>query len=84
MPSHTEQAKIEMQFPGLDFPGRTTLYPHECAARLVCHVKHIYDLIEEGELRAMDISGRNNLTDRRSIRIPIEGWRAFIAARTTV
>jgi hypothetical protein len=48
MPSHTEQAKIEMQFPGLDFPGRTTLYPHECAARLVCHVKHIYDLIKEG------------------------------------
>ena len=84
MPSNTEQTKIKMQFPSLDFPRRTTLYPHECAARMVCTVKHIYDLIEEGELMAVDISGRNNLTDRRSIRIPIEGWRAFIAVRTTV
>lgn len=76
-----EAAKIE--FPSLDFPGRTTLYPHECATRIGCHVDHIYDLIEEGALKGINISGGNNLTERRCVRIPIEAWRAFLRAKTT-
>ena len=74
---------MQFEFPSLDFPGRNVLYPHECAAKIGCHVDHIYDLIEEGQLKAIDISGRNNLTDRRCARIPIESWRLFLAARTT-
>jgi len=76
-------ATAQIEFPSLDFPGRTTLYPHECALRLGCHVDHIYDLIEEGILRGINIAGGNNLTDRRCVRIPIEAWRAFLAARVT-
>lgn len=74
---------MQLDFPSLDFPGRVTMYPHECALKLGCHVDHIYDLVEEGALVGINISGLNNLTDRRCIRIPIEAWRKFIAARAT-
>ena len=70
--------------PSLDFPGRTALYPHECASRLGCTNDHIYDLIEEGLLKAIDISGGNNLTNRRCVRVPIEAWRDFLTRRSTV
>jgi excisionase family DNA binding protein len=83
MLSRPEQTKVKPDFPGLDFPGRTTLYPRECAARLGCHVDHIYDLIEEGQLKAIDISGGNNASARRCARIPIEAWREFITKRRT-
>jgi len=34
--------------------------------------------ITEGKLRAIDISGANNLTNRRCVRIPIAAWETFI------
>jgi hypothetical protein len=73
----------QLEFPSLDFPGRTTLYPHECAERIGCAAQHIYDLIEEGQLGAINLSGANNLTDRRCLRVPIESWRKFLVERTT-
>jgi hypothetical protein len=72
---------MQIEFPSMDFPGRTVLYPHECATKLGCVVDHIYDLVEEGQLGAIDISGRNNLTNKRCLRVPIEAWRKFIEAR---
>ena len=72
----------QFEFPSLDFPGRTALYPFECALRLGCAVDHIYDLITEGQIGAVDISGRNNLSDRRCLRIPVEAWKKFIRERT--
>ena len=75
----SKDAKIE--FPSLDFPGRTTLYPHECATRIGCHVDHIYDLVEEGIIKGVNIAGETK--GRRTVRIPIESWRAFITSRTT-
>ena len=69
--------------PPLDFPGRTTIRPHEAAAAIGCHVDHIYDLADEGVLKAVNISGGNNLTDRRCLRIPVEAWRQFLLARST-
>src|SRR6516162_10007164 len=42
-------------FASLDFPGRETLNPREVARRIGCSVDHIYDLILEGQLRAIDI-----------------------------
>jgi hypothetical protein len=70
-------------FVSLDFPDRHLLYPHELADRMGCCIRHVYDLIAEGQLRAIDISGRNNSSDRRSIRVPIEAWRQFLNERTT-
>lgn len=69
--------------PAMDFPGRTSLKPHECARSIGCHVDHIYDLVEEGILKGVDIAGGGNRTDRRCLRIPVEAWRQFIAARST-
>jgi excisionase family DNA binding protein len=71
-----------LEFPGLDFPDRQTLYPFEAAQRLGCHVDHVYDLITEGVIKAIDIRGRNNRLERRRVRIPLEAWRDFIRGRT--
>jgi len=72
----------QLEFPSLDFPGRTAMYPFECANKIGCHVDHIHDLVTEGQLKAVDISGRNNLSERRTLRIPLEAWQEFIRART--
>ncbi len=69
-------------FASLDFPDRHLLYPHELADRLGCCIRHVYDLIAEGQLRALNISGGGNNSDRRSIRVPIECWRQFLSERT--
>ena len=50
---------------GLQFPGRTVLYVHECAARLRVTSQHVIDLIEEGALAALDVGG-----DGGSVRVP--------------
>jgi len=80
----TSTEQIQFEFPSLDFPGRKTLYVHECAAQIGVTPDHIYDLIEEGQLGALDVSGRNNLTERRTLRIPIECWRKFLMERRTL
>jgi hypothetical protein len=77
------KSQLEFEWPSLDFPGRTALYPHECAARVGLSLQHIYDLIEEGDLIGVDFSGKNNLTDRRTLRIPLEEWRKFLLSRKT-
>jgi excisionase family DNA binding protein len=71
-----------LEFPGLDFFVRPTLHPFEAAKRLGCHVDHIYNLITDGSIKAIDIRGRNNRFDRRRVRIPVEAWREFIRTRT--
>ncbi len=71
---------MQFEFPSLDFSGRTVLYPHEVAAKLGVSVRHVYDLIDEGRLRAINLSGANNLTDRRCIRVPIEAYRNLVNA----
>ncbi len=82
-PRHSSPApKTAPPFDSLDFPDRHLLYPHELADRLGCCIRHVYDLIAEGQLRAINISGGNNFTDRRSVRVPIECWRQFLRDRT--
>ena len=51
--------------PGLQFPGRSVLYVHECAARLRVAPQHIIDLIEEGALAALDVGGNGG-----TVRVP--------------
>jgi excisionase family DNA binding protein len=84
-PASRQAAKIVMppeiknEIPSLDFPGRTTLYVHEVAAKLSISERHVADLIDEGRLRAVNIAGKN-ITDRKFYRIPIESYREFIQA----
>lgn len=73
----------EFPFASLEFPGRTSLYAHEVAERLGCTTQHVVDLIAEGALSAIDITGRGNSSDRRALRIPVEAYRDFVAARVT-
>lgn len=75
-------AQYEFEFKSLDFPGRTVLYPYEVAERAGISVEHVFDLISEGQLKAVDFSGRNNLSERRTLRIPVEAWREFVKSRT--
>jgi excisionase family DNA binding protein len=69
-------------FPSLDFPNRESLSPVEAARRLGCSVQHIYNLILDGRLRAINIS-RPACVGRRFFRIPIESWRRFLTDHCT-
>lgn len=53
------------------------LYVHEVAARLCISKRHVVDLIDEGKLRAINISG----DARRHYRIPVEAYEAFLQSR---
>ena len=64
--------------------GRKVLRAEECAELLRCNVRHIYDLVEEGKIRAVNISGGNNLSERRFVRIPVSAWAEFIHENLTV
>lgn len=73
----------QLDFPSLAFPAdRTVLYAHEVAGKLRCDVRHVYDLIDEGKIRAVNIAGGNNASDRRFVRIPIEAWQAYLRENT--
>lgn len=68
---------MQLEFPSLDFQGRTALYVFEVAQKLGVTERHIRDLIMEGRLRAVNIAGKN-VTDRKFYRIPIEAYREFV------
>lgn len=70
-------------FPSLDFPERKALTPDEVAQRLGCTGRHIRELVDEGRIEAIDISGRNNISDRKTCRIPVEAYRQFILGSLT-
>jgi hypothetical protein len=68
-------------FPSLDFPGRSTLYLHEIGERIGCTVKHLLTLIDDGSIPGLDLSSRTS--GRRSMRVPVESYRAFVLRRLT-
>jgi hypothetical protein len=73
----------QMEFPSLAFDvDRQVLYPFEVARKLRCTTNHVFDLIEEGKMRAINIAGGNNLTERRFLRIPVEAWESFVRQNT--
>ena len=70
----------QMDFPSLAFAkGRTVLYLFEVAGKLGITTRHVGDLIEEGKLEAIDISGKNS-SDRKHWRVPIEAYNRYIDA----
>lgn len=66
-------------FPSLDFPRRESVSPAEAARRLGCSLQHVYNLIIEGHLPAIDISRPGSARRRRRYTIPVEAWRKFLA-----
>ncbi len=74
----SETLKNKFPFASLDFlPGRRALTIAEIAQRLSVSPKHIYALIEEGKLTAINITSQA-ASDRKYWRITIESYREFI------
>ncbi len=71
------------EFDSLSFPkGVFTMRPRDIAIKLGCTVRHVYDLVEEGKIRALNIAGGDNSTDRRFLRVPREAWHAVLVKGT--
>jgi excisionase family DNA binding protein len=62
------------------FPGRTVVNLKECAAKLGVTDQHILNLIELGELGAVDV-GTGKI---RHYRIPVKEWEKYLAANSSV
>lgn len=77
----SEQLQFAEFLHSLDFPGRTALRPDEIAGKLGVSVQHILDLIEEGELVAVDVAGKD--ARRRCLRVSVEAYRDWLCKRLT-
>lgn len=82
------------------FPGRRFITVAEFAEPAGLTIQHVLDLIEEGELAAVDFRGKvrtdddsfpaakpsqmGNKTARRCLRIPVAAYDAFIKRRSTL
>lgn len=77
-------ADIQTTFPfaSLDFKGRTILSVEDIATKLLWTTRHIRNLIEAGELVAINGATRPEET-RAAPRVPIEAYQAFIFKRMT-
>ncbi len=75
----TADALNSPPFPSLDFPRRDSVSPADAARRLGCSLQHVYNLIIEGHLPAIDISRPGAARRRRRYSIPVEAWRKFLA-----
>lgn len=72
---------IFAKFPSLAFPkDRTSLMVTEVAEKLRVTDQHIIDLIAEGSIRAVNVSG-NLKSKRAAYRIPVEAYEDFLRAR---
>jgi hypothetical protein len=69
----------QLEFPSLSFPkDRQALYVGEVALKLRCTDQHVCDLIEEGQLQAINVGGPGQ---RKCWRIPVEAYEAFLDHR---
>lgn len=74
-------AQLEFPFGSLDFPGRTNLTIAEVASRLGVSDRHVVNLIESGQLNALNLGHKGK--GRAWYRIPAESWRAFVLQHLT-
>jgi len=73
--------QLAFPFASLDFEGFTTLTVDQIATKLRYTANHILNLVEQGELVAVD--GKSKGVSRRNCRIPVEAYRAFVVKRMT-
>ena len=82
MPTLPTKPKAALD-PAVIFPGRATLYVHEAARILSVSRRHVTDLIEEGNLIAINVAGQNT-SARKFWRIPVESLAAFLRKRNSL
>ncbi len=64
------------------FPGRSYLYVNEVATALRVSVQHVINLILQGELDAVEVSGRETKrTWRDHWRVPVSAYDALVLRR---
>ena len=69
----------QTDFNALLFPGRKMLYVAEVAERLELTEQAIRDLIDEGQLHAINVGGG----DRKFWRIPVPAFDRFLKQRSS-
>lgn len=74
-------SQLAFPFASLDFEGFTVLTVDQIALKLRYTSQHILNLVEQGELVAID--GKSKGVTRRECRIPLEAYRNFVFARMT-
>lgn len=94
MGSAANPAQDDLPFMSLNphhlFPGRTVLRVEEVAKALAVTTQHVRDLIEEGKMAAINISGSpitpGNITaaERAYMRIPVSAFDHFVKQNKTV
>lgn len=81
-----QQSELTLGLPGMlahnKFPGRTNLTIPEVARVLEIDAKHLIDLIREGIIGAIEITGRGNLSSRERWKIPVEAYDDFVRRRS--
>ena len=70
-------APQQLDFPSLAFPpDRSALYVFEVARKLKCAERHVLNLIQCGQLRAINIA--TDPDGRKCYRIPIESYDEYL------
>ncbi len=77
----TAATQLAFPFASLDFEGFTILTVDQIATKLRFTAQHILNLVDQGEMIAID--GKSKKATRRECRIAIEEYRAFIIRRLT-
>ena len=76
-----EPATSKTDVSDLVFSGRSVLNVRECADKLSVTDQHIKNLIEEGELGAINAAGPG---ERKLYRVPAAEWAKFLSRRSSV
>jgi hypothetical protein len=63
------------------FPGRSSLYVAEVANALEIDEKHVVDLINEGLIDAVEVTGKGNKSSRQHWRIPVSAYDDYVRRR---
>lgn len=63
------------------FPGRSMLGVPEVAKALAIDEKHLIDLITEGLIDAVEVTGKGNKSSREHWRIPVSAYDDYIRRR---
>lgn len=73
--------QLQLPFDCLDFPGRATVTLAEIATKLGGSTQHYSNLIDDGTLTALDLTGHTG--SRRMLRVPVDEYRRFVLACLT-
>jgi hypothetical protein len=78
-----EMTAPQLPLAHITFPGRTVLMISEVAKALRCTETHVRDLIDEGQLVAVDIASpiTHGNKPRQCLRIPVSSYDNFVRAR---